>query len=62
MPSSNVDIKAYADALLSLAAAAGIMDSIERELAAAVELFDGNGALGSFVNHPRIRLEGRTAG
>ena len=34
MPSSNVDIKAYAGALLSLAGAAGIMDSIEQELAA----------------------------
>jgi F-type H+-transporting ATPase subunit delta len=61
MPSSNVDIKAYAGALLSLAGAAGIMDSIEQELAAAVELFD-DGTLRSFAHHPRVQLQGRSRG
>lgn len=62
MPSSDAQIQAYSEALLSLAGAAGIQDSVEQELGAAVDLFGSNGALRRFVTDPHVEVRGRSRG
>ncbi len=62
MPLSKVESKAYADALLSLADAADIVDCVEQELADAVDLFGNNSELRRFASHPQIQMQGRSRG